>query len=168
MTPFTETMSRLADQVGGQVGAAFDAWQEGRISEDEFRAVVAAFLAAADSRATALADIALAVTLSAASGAAMAPLGLVPPDLDHGPRVAELVAAGAPVEQWRSYGRGSTLARAQDAYGDAMTARGVPGWTRQLNQGACPLCQDLAGPVLPGNVPMYHHPGCGCTQRILD
>ena len=46
-----------------------------------------------------------------------------------------------------------------------MTARGVPGWTRVLNQGACVLCRDLAGPVLPGDAPMYHHKGCGCAQR---
>ena len=102
MTEYTETLSRLADQVGGQVAAAFDAWQAGKLTEAEFRAVVAAFLAAADSRAAALADVALAVTLSLATGAAVAPLGLTPPDLDHRPRIGELAAAGAAGEQWHS------------------------------------------------------------------
>ena len=165
MIGYTETLDRMAEKVGGQVLAAFESWQAGRITEGEFVAVVAAFLTAADSRATALADTALAAFLSAATGRPVAALGTVPPDLDHRPRIGELVAAGAAGEQWRSYGRGSALARAQDAYSEAMTARQVPGWTRQVNQGACALCRDLAGTVLPGDVPMYHHKGCGCVQR---
>ena len=166
-TDYTDTMSRLADRVATQVAAAYDSWQAGGITEEQFRAVVEAYLAAADNRATALADVALAMTLTAQRRQAVAPLGLTPPPLDHGPRIGELVAAGAVVEKWRSYGRGSTLARAQDAYADAMVERGVPAWTRVLNAGACELCQDLAGEVLPGSARMYHHDGCGCTQRPI-
>ena len=46
-----------------------------------------------------------------------------------------------------------------------MRQQGIPAWTRVLNGDACELCQSLAGDVLPGDAEMYHHKGCGCTQR---
>ena len=107
MTAYTETLDRMAEKVGGQVLAALESWQAGRITEGEFVAVVAAFLTAADHRATALADTALAAYLSAATGRPSRPWATVPPELDHRPRIVELSAAGAAADQWHAYGRGS-------------------------------------------------------------
>lgn len=162
---YTDTLDQFGDQVGQQVGTAYASYQEGTITEEEFVAIVLAYLAAADAIATGMADAALAGFLSAAQGYPVPPLGTPPPSFDHEPRVRELLAEGADVDQWTSYGRGSALASAQDAYGDAMVEREIPGWTRVLEPGACPLCRDLAGVVLPAKAPMYHHAGCGCTQR---
>jgi len=164
---YTETLHKLATDTEAQVLAAFRSWQEGLITQADFYAVASAYLAAGGNRATALADLSLAAFLSAANGRAVPTLGIVPPEVDHRPALATIAATTGVdlAEKFATHARAVTLATAQDAYGDAMTARGIPGWTRVLNGGACELCQDLAGDVLPGHAEMYHHKGCGCTQR---
>ena len=164
---YTETLDKLATTTAAQVLAAFESWQEGLIEYAHFLAVAAAYLSAGGNRATALADTALAAFLTTATAAPVPTLGLIPPEVDHRPELATIAAlVGIDLAQrFATYARATTLATAQDAYGDAMTERGIPGWTRVLNGGACELCQDLAGDVLPGDAPMYHHKGCGCTQR---
>lgn len=163
---YARTLSDFADQVGGQVAAAWSQWQDGTLDLDQFVAVVVAYLQAADDRATGLADTALAAFLTAYYRRPVPALGIVPPDVDHEPRVRELIDQDAPEEQWHSYGRGAALSRAQKAYGAAMTARpDITGWTRVLEAEACPVCTDLAGPTLPDTATMWHHPGCGCVQR---
>ncbi len=124
-------------------------------------------MAAGSNRATALADVSLAAFLSAATGRAVPTLGIVPPEVDHRPELATIAATTGVdlADSYATHARATTLATAQDAYGQAMVAQRVPSWTRVLNSGACELCQDLAGAVLPGDAEMYHHRGCGCTQR---
>lgn len=167
---YTETLDRLATATETQLVAAWESWQEGLITEADFYAVATAYLAAAENRATALADVALAAYLSAALGRAVPTLGLLPRAQDWAPDLrAAMADESDPGGRVGRTGRAVALAAAQDAYGDGMRAHGVPAWTRVLNGGACKLCQDLAGDVLPGHAPMYHHAGCGCTQRpILD
>ena len=164
---YTETLDKLATTTAAQVDAAFRSWQQGLITQADFLAVAAAYLTAAGNQGTALADVALAVWLSVELGEAVPVLGLLPRQVDHRPELATIAAlVGIDLAQrFATYARATTLATAQDAYGQAMTVRGVPGWTRVLNAGACELCQDLAGDALPGDAPMYHHKGCGCTQR---
>jgi len=164
---YTETLDKLATTTAAQVLAAFESWQEGLIEYAHFLAVAAAYLSAAGNKGTALADTALAAYLSIETGRAVPTLGMVPPEVDHRPALATIAATTGVdlAEKFATHTRATTLATAQDAYGDAMTERGIPGWTRVLNGGACELCQDLAGDVLPGDAPMYHHKGCGCTQR---
>lgn len=164
---YTETLDKLATATERQVVAAYESWQAGRITQDEFLAVAAAFLSAAGNKATGLADVALAAFLTLDIGKAVPTLGLIPPDVDHRPALAAIIAMTGVVlaDQLGTEARSVTLARAQDAYGEAMTQRHIPGWTRVLNGGACPLCVDLAGDVLPGSAEMFHHRGCGCTQQ---
>jgi hypothetical protein len=164
---YTETLQTLATTTEKQVLAAFGSWQEGLIAQADFLAVAAAYLSAAGNRATALADTALAAYLTAHTGTAIPVLGLLPPEHDHRPVLATIAAMSGVdlAERFATYARATPLAVAQDAYGQAMTEREIPGWTRVLNAGACELCHDLAGPVLPGSAPMFHHKGCGCTQR---
>ena len=167
MTPYTETLDRLATATEKQVVAAFRSWDEGHITLADFLAVATAYLSAAGNKATALADVALAAFLTVETGNMVLVLGIIPREVDHRPTLATIAATTGVdlAEQYATHARATTLATAQDAYGQAMTARGIPAWTRVLNAGACELCQDLAGAVLPGDAPMYHHKGCGCTQR---
>ncbi len=168
---YTETLDRLATATEEQVVAAFESWQDKLIDYADFLAVATAYLSAAGNRATALADTALAAFLTTATAAPVPVLGLLPPEVDHRPELATITAMTGVVvaDKLTVYARATTLATAQDAYSEGITRRGIPGWTRVLNGGACELCQDLAGPVLPGDVPIYHHKGCGCTQRpVLD
>lgn len=164
---YTETLHKLATTTAAQVLAAFESWQAGRIEYADFLAVAAAYLTAAGNKGTALADVALAAFLSVHTGRAVPTLGMVPPEVDHRPALATIAAATGVdlAEQFATHARATTLATTQDAYGQAMTERSIPGWTRVLNGDACPLCQDLAGPVLPGDAEMFHHRGCGCTQQ---
>ncbi len=165
---YTETLDKLATATEAQVVAAFKSWQEGLITHADFLAVAAAFLSAAGNRATALADVSLAAYITVATGRAVPTLGLLPAEHDHRPELAAIIAGPTVVDLAAALGthaRATTLATAQDAYGQAMIERGIPAWTRVLNGGACELCQDLAGDVLPGTAEMYHHKGCGCTQQ---
>jgi hypothetical protein len=165
---YTETLHRLATTTEKQLVAAWESWQEGLITADEFYAVATAYLAAASNRAVALADVALAAYLSAALGRPVPTLGLVPPETNHTDELRRAVADETdPGGRVGRTGAAVALAAAQDAYGEGMRAHGVPAWTRVLNGGACPLCIDLAGDVLPGHAEMYHHKGCGCTQRPI-
>ena len=164
----TDTYDRLASEVEAQLLAAYKSWAEGLISLTDFLAVATAYLSAGSNRATALADTALAAYLTKALSKPIPTLGLLPPATDHRPELATLAARDDipdPGPRFGRHGRAITLAAAQDAYGLGMTERGVAGWTRVLNSGACELCRDLAGDVLPGDAPMYHHLGCGCTQK---
>ncbi len=167
MTPYTETLHTLATATEAQVLAAFNSWQAGRITLAGFLAVADAYLTAAGNQGTALADTALAAFLTVQTGRAVPVLGLLPRHVDHRPALATIAATTGVdlAERYATHARAVTLATAQDAYGQAMTERSIPGWTRVLNGGACPLCQDLAGDVLPGDAEMYHHKGCGCTQQ---
>ena len=70
------------------------------------------------------------------------------------------------IERFRLNTRDEVLASAQEASGRAVRRHGAR-WTRRLNRGACALCQDLAGDVLPSHAEMYRHKGCGCTQRPI-
>jgi hypothetical protein len=167
---YTETLDKLAAETEAQVVAAFRSWEEGLLSLSDFLAVATAYLAAAGNRATALADTALAAFLTATLGQPVAALGLIPEDVDRRTELATLAARedlADPPGRFGRFARAVTLAAAQDAYSAAMRERGIPAWTRVLNAGACELCQDLAGEVLPGSAPMYHHDGCGCTQRPI-
>lgn len=139
---------------------------------DVFGPLAATLLVAAVSRAVALADVALAAALSVLRGSPVAPVGLAVP----GAAPAALVAAvrdlltgpqyaADPARAVRVLARAEVLAAAQDAYSDGLVRHRVPGWTRVTNLGACAMCRDLTGAVLPADVPMYHHKGCGCVQR---
>lgn len=70
------------------------------------------------------------------------------------------------IERFRINARDEVLGAAQEASGRAVRRHGAR-WTRRLNRGACELCQDLAGDVLPSHAEMYRHKGCGCTQQPI-
>lgn len=165
---YTETLGKLATQTEDQLTAAYKSWTDGLIDEADFYAVATAYLAAATNRATALADTALAAYLSTVLGKPVPTLGMVPPVADATPDLRDAVNDQSdPGGRVGRTGRAVALAAAQDAYGAGMAQHGVPAWTRVLNADACKLCQDLAGDVLPGTAQMYHHAGCGCTQRPI-
>jgi len=129
---YTETLHKLATDTEAQVLAAFRSWQEGLITQADFLAVSSAYLAAGSNRATALADLSLAAFLSAAIGRAVPTLGIVPPEVDHRPELATIAATTGVdlADSYAVHARATTLATAQDAYGEGMVQHGVPAWTR--------------------------------------
>lgn len=167
---YTETVAAFAAVVGEQMSGMFDKLVAGAITGEEFVALATALLIRAAAQGVALADLGLAATLTAQRGQPVPTLGLGLPDDKPS---ALVVAAGALLASAASRdaaavtGRAEILAASQDAYAEGMRAQGVGSWTRVLNAGACPLCQDLAGDVLPATADMYHHTGCGCSQRPI-
>ncbi len=175
MTRYTETLAAFATATETTVLALHGRYETGQITEAQFVALATAALVRAGAQGAALADLALAASLSVQRKRPVATLGLTLPagapdtartavtDTLNGERYrVDAVAAVAVL------GRAEALASAQDAYGAGMRQHGVTGWTRVLNGGACSLCQDLAGPVLPTSAEMFHHKGCGCTQQPID
>ncbi len=172
---YTNTLAALAASTETAVVALHTRWDGGQITEAQFVALATAALVQAAVRGTALADLALAAALSVQRRRPVPTLGLTPPA--DATRTAESAVrdtlaspaylAGA-ASAVAVLGRSHALAGAQDAYAQAMRGQGVQTWTRVLNGGACELCRDLAGPVLPASADMFHHKGCGCTQRPVD
>lgn len=153
----------------------------GDVSEQRFVRFSATVLAQANAQAVNLADLALTAALIRHLRDVVTPLGLQPEDVEvdldrlsgviGGVLDADIVSATTTeaVETSRA-ARLAVTARAepqvtlQNAMTRAMTEREVPGWTRELSPGACPLCQSLAGDVLPPTAHMVRHAGCSCVQ----
>ena len=67
-------------------------------------------------------------------------------------------------------GRAEVVETGQASMHDALqTTEGVEGWTRDLEPGACEMCQWWAreGRVWPKAHPMPKHKGCECTQELV-
>lgn len=172
---YTDTLAVLAASTETTVVALHQSWREDLITDAEFVALAAAALLRGHARGVALADVALAAALSLRRRTVVAPIGLdLPTGASGAARAAvETTLASQPyqldaVAAVAVLGRSHALAAAQDAYAAGMRAHGVQRWTRVLNAGACELCQDLAGDVLPASADMYHHKGCGCTQQPVN
>lgn len=172
MSAYTDTLAALASSTEGTVTTLYDRWQDGEIVEEAFVVLAAAALLRSVARGTALADVALAGTLSVYRGQPVPTVGLaVQAQYDAAP-VRALVASVPDAADLREAlaveARAHSLDGAQKAYGRALRSQGVPGWTRSLSGKACPLCQALAGPVLPASAEMYAHKGCSCSQSPVE
>lgn len=154
----------------------------GEISQQRFVAASAVVLARSNARAVSLADLALTAALIRHTRDGVPPLGLLPEDheIDQdrlagvvGAVLAAEIVSASTAEQITTSrtARLSVTARAepqitlQNAMTRAMTEREIPGWTREVSPGACPLCRGLAGDVLPPTAHMVRHAGCSCVQQ---
>lgn len=176
MTYF-EQIDVLAEDTADQLVQIVTSLDEGRIDRAEAIALIAAFLAAANVRATVLADLALSAQITAGTGTSVPVLGLTRPDeaarlhraastlLERLP--PDLEAAEA---QIRRIGRAEPLKAASDARSDGIARSPlVEGWVRDRNGDECELCTWWwrEGRVWPKNHPMPRHTGCVCTQRVV-
>lgn len=78
------------------------------------------------------------------------------------------------LERVERLGRSEPLQTAQTAVTEALTGRpggrgGYLGWVRQLNAGACEVCQrwERGGRVWPADHYMPRHPNCACVPRVV-
>lgn len=170
----TEIMAELATTTQDDLLALHARYLTGELGYEEFLALAVALLVRTAARGTALADVGVAADLTAQLGEPVPTVGLPPPDRSAALASAALVALLAS-ETYRTdpepavavLARAHTLDAVQTATTTAMREHEdvVTGWTRVLNTGACSLCQDLAGEVLPVEADPYHHKGCGCSTR---
>lgn len=162
---YRTTLLRLADGSAAAVEALWALLDTGRIDQAEFVARTATVIATANARATTLADIALATTISVQLRRAVPALGLTPSD-----DIDRLTEAAATVAALGTIGRAIRLARAEPleaaarAYSTGIAeSPHVIGWERQTSGTACEMCTAWASSgVLPDTVEMLTHKGCSC------
>ena len=170
---YRDTITRLA---GSTEDAALDLhrrWEAGDLTDNEFAALLAALVARANGRATAVADLALAASITVSLRRPVAPLGLLPPTSDTArlERAARTLRGRLedtpdPAARVARLGRAEPLTAAARAYSAGMaTSPHVTGWSRGLSGKACQLCQwwSGGGRVFPAERPMPTHTGCTCT-----
>lgn len=169
----TALMDTFATSTETELVALWERWETGELTYEEFVALAIVLLVRVRARAAALADVGAAAELTRVLATEVAPVGVEPAqdaqNLVHAALLAALAAEAykrSPREAVAVLGRSQALEAVQDATVEAYREHPeVTGWTRVLNSGACELCQDLAGDVLPVTAEMYHHRGCGCSTR---
>lgn len=172
---YREQIRTLGEQAAEQVTAIFASWQEGLISTEEAVDLLAAFIAGANSRAVALADLALAATLMQQMGVPVATLGLVPDagDADRLHKAARTILAVPDVtlERVQRLARAEPLNAASTAFSEGIKkSPHVDGWVRSVSGSGCELCTWWArdGQVWPADHPMPTHKGCTCSQVPVE
>lgn len=173
---FRDLIGRLGDDTAARVAAVWELYDAGKLTVVEAESLVAAIVARANGRATALADLAVSAELTVRTGRAVPATGLLPPSSDRerlrkAARTLLDVLPGTPDPLARAerLGRSEPLWRAQDARGEALAgSRLVEGWVRETHGSKCQLCTWWArrGRVWPKDHPMPRHKGCRCTQTI--
>jgi hypothetical protein len=169
------TLGRLTDDVQAKVLTALRTWKSGRITRNQFVQIVAAHVAMGNARAIAVADYALASTLSVELGVVQPATGVTPPSGDaqrlaKGATTLALAAeAGEDVtDRLARLATAEPASAAADAWSDGMKrSKKVRGWVRQLDADPCQLCRWWwrDGQVWPADHPMPHHKGCTCTPK---
>ena len=172
---YRETLTRLGDTTAAQVAAIIAAWEAGDLTDEEAVDLIAAYVEAANNRAVSLADVALAASLTVATGKAVTALGLTPAtgDRDRLTTAATtllgvLKTTPDPIGRARRLGRSEPLTTAARARGDAIERQpSATGWTRSVSGSGCQLCEwwSRDGRVWPDTHPMPTHKGCTCTQE---
>lgn len=170
---YRDKLTALSGATETAAVALHTAWEADEITDAEFEAALAAIVAQANSRATALADLSLAAAIALVLRRPVAPLGLVPPASDSArllvaastlrAALAGTADAGARVGR---LGRAEPLTAAAAAYSNGMAASPhVTGWVRRTSANACQLCTWWArdGRIWPDDHPMPTHKGCTCT-----
>lgn len=171
MSGYQDALTRLA----AETERAALALLAGDLDSDRLAGVLAALIARANARGHYLSETALAGYLARMLGV---PPRVVAAGLPVAPQATDLdrlasAAAVALADPDRAGVRVARLARAeplqtaQAAMSRAMDERDeVAGWRREPEPDACEPCRNLAGDaVLPTSMPMWHHPGCVCTQQ---
>lgn len=168
-----DVMGKLSEQAQGSVLGLWERWEAGDITEAQFRALAAASLARHGAKGAAVADAALAASLSVLVGSLTVGTGeMDDPAEGAAEAVEETLGSEAfsrdPSAAVAVMGSSFALAAVQDSYSKGMQSQGVSLWVRVPNPGACEMCQDLADAVMPVSVDMYHHKGCQCIQTPVE
>lgn len=166
---YHEQLAETTDGTTAQVLAALAMYEAGDLPTEEFAAVVAAYVAAGNARAAALADLSLASVLTLEAGEPVAPLGITRPESDPD-RLAKaastLLAVEGSRERWERLARSEPRTAAAEAYSEGIRrSPRVSGWRRGVSGGACELCTwwSRDGRVWQADHPMPTHPGCTCV-----
>lgn len=162
-------LEKTATATAEQVLAAVAMYEAGRLDRDVLVAVVAAYVAAGNGAAAALADLSLAAVLTVELQTPIAPQGITRPagDVDRLTKAATtLLAVEGSWERWERLARAEPLEAAANAYSEGIRrSERVSGWRRGISGDACELCTWWwrQGRVWQAEHPMPTHKGCTCT-----
>jgi len=168
---YRDLVQRLGEATAERVVAIWSSYVEGDLTHGEALDLIAVTIAAANERATVLADLGLAATLTMTTRTPVLPHGLTRPqrDVQRLHRAARTLLSITDVSEERvaRLGRSEPLTAAQEARGDGLAKSTlVDGWTRNVSGSACQLCTwwSRDGRVWPKDHTMPRHKGCTCTQ----
>lgn len=171
---YRDTLTRLGDSTADAVAAVYAARDAGDLTDDDAVAMIAAIIEGANNRAAALADLALAATLTVALKKPVPALGILPAPGDRQRLIkaattllAALPDTPDPLARVERLGRSEPLTTAARARGEAIERQpSVTGWTRSVSGSGCQLCTwwSRDGRVWPASHRMPTHKGCTCTQ----
>lgn len=175
MNATEEALNRLSREAQGQVLAALDRYEDGTITLDEFRAVVASFVLAANGQGYVIGYTTTRRAIEELTGLPEVPRvpdhdGKVPHHLDPDRISKALVTIGVAEGARMRLGRlvdGEAKEAAADGTRDVITgSKRVKGWVRSLDSDACELCRWWwrEGRVWRPDFTMPRHTGCTCTQ----
>lgn len=137
---------------------------------------MAAIVQRGNAQALALAEAFTQRQLEAVTGRATPARGLLPADdSDRLLKAAKTILSEPdPLARAERLGASEVLHTAQSGVQESMTGRkrargGYLGWVRQIESGACPICQrwEGNGRIWPPDHPMPRHFNCRCVQRIV-
>lgn len=181
---YADTIRSLAATTEGRARDLHTVWEAGRISDDEFEALLAALVVGANGRASAVADLSLAAAVTVALRRPVPPLGIVPAPTEparlrtatrtlrtalEAMKVSGLPAGAPrpdPAARVGRLARAEPLTTAAKSYSEGMAkSEHVTGWVRGLSATACQLCRWWArdGRVWPADHRMPTHKGCSCS-----
>lgn len=182
---YQDQTQALAEDTSAQVLAALAAYVAGEMTLSTFVGVVAAFIAAANSGAAALGDLALAAAVTRDTGTPNAPLGITRPATEPARLAQAAQTIAADLDRDRATDPDAALDTASmrflrlaeaeihravaDAYAEAITrSEPVTGYVRGLEPDACELCTWWwrEGRVWDDDHPFPRHTGCDCSQLI--
>ena len=166
---YQDQLERTVSETAAQVVAAVALYEAGKISAETLAAIVAAFVAAGNGKAAAIADLSLSAALTTQLGTVVAPLGITRPH-DEPERLRKaantlLTMENASLARWERLARAEGQEAAARAYSEGIRrSRHVTGWRRGISGSACQLCRwwSRDGQVWPDSHPMPTHPGCTC------
>ena len=171
---YRDLVKKLGTATANRVLAIWRSYGDGDLDHDEAVDLIALSIATANERATTLADLAVAATLTTATASVVLPQGQSRPgsDLDRLTKAAATLLTVQDVTEARleRLGRSEPLEAAQQARGRALADSDVvTGWTRDTGADPCELCTWWArdGQVWPTDHDMPTHKGCTCSQTPI-
>lgn len=171
---FQHALERLADDTAARARVVAN---RRNISRADKAVRLAGLINRSNSQAAALAEHFTSRQLEALTGRPVPATGILP--IDESDRLLKaaktaLTDRDTALERVERLARSEPLATAQTSVTEALSGQkvgrgGYIGWTRQLNAGACEMCQRWARAdrVWPADHRMPRHPNCACVQHIV-
>lgn len=169
-----DAVQRLNERVRNELAKLWEQYDTGDIDYNDFTALATTVITREAQRARAIGDLSVASQLTQLRRQIAVPSGIGPDDNIPAEAAASLreqtetdIYDQDPSTAMGIAGAAVVMAAMQKGIADSMRTNRVEYFTRTANPGACEICTDMAGEVLPSHVEMWHHRGCQCVPTII-